>query len=354
MSVFRPIYKPDFRSSSQEFLESDGVEITKISKENSGVAELYGAEDSVTTEVDIGTGLGITDITFGRSGITTTINGDVFFESLLSTNEFSFLLNKDKATASSAAFVFERATNEDVLMQFNNSNSRVEIGFFDTDTTGFSMPASLTSFADIKCEDMLVSVSIQSDSELTVGPTGNTSDLSFNSLNSTINLNDNSNLNLVDFTATSIFGGLIELKSSPTSPNKITNEYTNNSGGDIVIGDVVYIDGQNTVDLAIATSNNAASRPIGLVVNDLVADSSVATIATKGISSGRFESGLTLTDGDEVYLSVGSQGRLTNIQPSTSGQVIQPIGFVKNASGYDGISNLNAILHISRGLRTIL
>ena len=97
-----------------------------------------------------------------------------------------------------------------------------------------------------------------------------------------------------------------------------------------VIGEVGYISGNNTW-----TKANA---------------SSISTSDVKGIYQGKantlslngpymfFDSGLTLTAGNKVYLSDVTSGRVTNIKPTATGHVEQELGTLLDASGYDSVN----------------
>ena len=176
---------------------------------------------------------------------------------------------------------------------------------------------------------------------LTSGSGGTT----FTALSGTsITLNQTGDLSLVGYTATSIVGALNEVKG-------VT--YT---GAAFVAGQIGYISSANTVSKAVGTSNNIAARVFG--VTPIATDGGGnVRMQTTGAVSALFVTGLTLVDGDEVFMSL-TAGSVTNDVTGfvTTGNVIQSLGYVKDASTYTdaGPGTLNAVIQLVYGQRLIV
>ena len=176
---------------------------------------------------------------------------------------------------------------------------------------------------------------------LTSGSGGTT----FTALSGTsITLNQTGDLSLVGYTATSIVGALNEVKG-------VT--YT---GAAFVAGQIGYISSANTVSKAVGTANNIAARVFG--VTPIATDGGGnVRMQTTGAVSALFVTGLTLVDGDEVFMSL-TAGSVTNDVTGfvTTGNVIQSLGYVKDASTYTdaGPGTLNAVIQLVYGQRLIV
>lgn len=95
-----------------------------------------------------------------------------------------------------------------------------------------------------------------------------------------------------------------------------------------VVGEVGYLSGDNALSLARADS-------AGTVKGICVYQGTANTCQVGGAESLLFEPGLTLAAGDIVYLSATTAGRVTNVEPSSSGQFIYQLGTLLDASGYN-------------------
>lgn len=128
-------------------------------------------------------------------------------------------------------------------------------------------------------------------------------------------------------------------------------QQTYTAASSLALGDAVYISAADTVDLASAASDSAASRFLG-TASAAISATATGTILTEGVVSARFEASLSLTAGDEVYLSAATPGRFTNVAPSAAGNIELLVGYIKNVSTYDGASLFNANVHLIRGSRS--
>ena len=154
---------------------------------------------------------------------------------------------------------------------------------------------------------------------------------------------------LVGFTASDIIGALNELKATGGG-SALETSYTAGAGG-IAVSDAVYISAADTVLKADASTDTIASRFLGVAEAAILA-AATGQIITEGPATARFDNGLTLAAGEEVYMSE-TAGNLTNVQPSTSGAVVQVVGYIKNASAYVTVTNPFAVIHLIRGARLI-
>lgn len=140
-------------------------------------------------------------ITIGSSGMTTTIAGNLSITGATTTvsttnlavEDDLIIVNSDAATGDEAGIAFERgSTGDDALLLWNEADDRFEFGLFDT-SGGTSAPtATLTTFADLKVNTLLLdSTAITADGALTVTATSANLDLTATGANE-IQFNTNS------------------------------------------------------------------------------------------------------------------------------------------------------------------
>ena len=104
---------------------------------------------------------------------------------------------------------------------------------------------------------------------------------------------------------------------------------TNSNIAAITIGQPVYIQGANSVDLALADAK-ATSGVIGLVSDASIDSSVVGTILTDGILTSTDWTAVvgaaTLTVGSVYFLSDVDAGMLTTTAPTTTGSFVTRVG----------------------------
>ena len=114
-----------------------------------------------------------------------------------------------------------------------------------------------------------------------------------------------------------------------TTPNNQQFSATNQNVAAITIGQPVYIQGANTVDLALADAK-ATSGVIGLVLDASIDSSAIGTIVTDGIlTSADWTSvvgAATLTVGSVYFLSDTVAGTLTTTATTTTGSFVTRVG----------------------------
>ena len=97
----------------------------------------------------------------------------------------------------------------------------------------------------------------------------------------------------------------------------------------ITIGQPVYIQGADTVDLALADAK-ATSGVIGLVSDASIDSSAIGTILTDGILTSTdwmaVVGAATLTVGSVYFLSDVAAGTLTTTAPTTTGSFVTRVG----------------------------
>lgn len=104
---------------------------------------------------------------------------------------------------------------------------------------------------------------------------------------------------------------------------------TNSNIAAITIGQPVYIQGADTVDLALADAK-ATSGVIGLVSDASIDSSAVGSILTDGILTSTDWTAVvgaaTLTVGSVYFLSDVDAGMLTTTAPTTTGSFVTRVG----------------------------
>lgn len=92
-------------------------------------------------------------------------------------------------------------------------------------------------------------------------------------------------------------------------------------------GEVGYLSGDKTLSRAQANSL-VSCIAYGVFVSG-------TEVVTQGLCNALFESGLTLSPNDTVYISENVAGRVTNNMPTTVGTIQAPIGILKSVVGYN-------------------
>jgi hypothetical protein len=114
-----------------------------------------------------------------------------------------------------------------------------------------------------------------------------------------------------------------------TASNNQIFSATNSNIAAITIGQPVYIQGANTVDLALADAK-ATSGVIGLVLDASIDSSAIGTIVTDGILTSADWTAVvgaaTLTVGSVYFLSDVDAGMLTTTAPTTTGSFVTRVG----------------------------
>jgi redox-sensitive bicupin YhaK (pirin superfamily) len=198
----------------------------------------------------------------------------------------------------------------------------------------------------------------QGDRAISIGNTfaGNTADVTFAAREGSITLNEADFVvgadtiegqTLSGFTASSIVGALNELKAS--GGGTVENQYT--AQAILVLGDIVY---QTTttseVNKADASSANAAGLNYIGVAETGAAAAAPVTVVSWGVAEVVIDATTTYNPGDELFLSE-TAGQATKTAPTTSGAVVQSIGFVK--VGGAKTAGQTVTVNLSRGHRTI-
>lgn len=161
-----------------------------------------------------------------------------------------------------------------------------------------------------------------------------TADITFQARGSTsIPLNESGDVDLdPGFTATSIIGAINELYTGAGSaPAEIVQTGFDTTTNSLADGDLGYLTTTaNRVQKAIATSI-AASAVFGANEGTAGAMTTHGTIENQNV-----ESTITVTAGDRLYLSASEAGKVTNVAPSTTGQVVMPVGYARTSNGGAG------------------
>lgn len=127
-------------------------------------------------------------------------------------------------------------------------------------------------------------------------------------------------------------GQIEQLQAGDSISHPVNTTKTNNNVGALVFGTPVYVDGAGTVDAAQANSL-ATSKVLGLIAEASVAASDPGAVQTDGFLVGTTTqwdavTGQTggLTAGAQYYLDTSSAGMLTTTAPTTTGDIVAPVG----------------------------
>lgn len=109
----------------------------------------------------------------------------------------------------------------------------------------------------------------------------------------------------------------------------------------VTTGFVGYVSANNTILKAKADSMSTA-KVVG------VNSGTAGELEVAGAVDAQFVAGLTLAAGDFVYLSAATAGQLTNVAPTTDGQVVLKVGVVLNTTAYTGTAGdlANIVLQV--------
>ena len=115
-------------------------------------------------------------------------------------------------------------------------------------------------------------------------------------------------------------------------PIGIGRDATNDSGGEIVIGNAVYVDGSGNLQLALGDAIGTA-RVAGLVGDATIADQASGTYITSGLlvaTTAQWDAVTGgaggLTPGAPYYLDLSTAGRITSTLPTADGDILAAIG----------------------------
>ena len=133
-----------------------------------------------------------------------------------------------------------------------------------------------------------------------------------------------------------VSGQIEQMKSGDTLDASVAEQeilqLTNANMSPIVIGQAVYVQGNDSVDLAIATSSGTTFA-VGLVYDASISSSAPGSILTSGVLSATTTqwdavAGTSggLTAGTVYFLDVSTPGHLTSSAPTTVGQYVVVIG----------------------------
>lgn len=127
-------------------------------------------------------------------------------------------------------------------------------------------------------------------------------------------------------------GQIEQLQAGDTVEHPSLRNKTNNSGGALVFGTPVYVDGANTVDAAQANALST-SKVLGLVAEASIADTDPGAIQTDGFiegTTGQWDAVTGdvggLTPGATYWLDPDTAGMITTTAPTSTGDVVAPLG----------------------------
>jgi len=140
-----------------------------------------------------------------------------------------------------------------------------------------------------------------------------------------------------DFSAGTVTANLVGDVTG--SADTLTFTAKNSTGSTLEKGSVVYVSGinGNTPEVSLARANSSSTMPaFGLVEADIenTADGTVTTFGSlTGLDVADYgETGITFSLGDTVYVSSSEAGKLTNVAPTGSTNLIQNIGKIERAT----------------------
>jgi hypothetical protein len=316
----------DSGASASNFTVTGAADLT-LSSTGGSVVVTSGEAASDAVRINASDTAGGVDIDAGTGGVAIDSTGTVSIDSTGTSSNFSIAGN-DAGT---------------VTLTLSSSNAGAGTGVIDIDAD-----------EAITIDSTAAGVSIDAVTASNFTVSGASADLTLGARGATVTLNQSGDTALSGFTATSIIGALNELQAASGSANAVSETLTNANGGAITTGQVVYLTTtDDNVDLATATSDAAAARAIAFVSDASIASTASGEFVTSGTATVRLVGSLTVSAGDVIYLST-TAGSCTNVSPSTSGNVVQPVGYVKDDLTYDGTTDFLVEIIIQIGNRAII
>lgn len=143
----------------------------------------------------------------------------------------------------------------------------------------------------------------------------------------------------------------------PEKQLKLTANVTNAEGTTLAIGEVVAAHttaGQ--VVRASSAADDGLARVFGFVGPAAIGAAAAGAVVTKRgtLLPALFVGSLTLGAGDRVYVSPVTPGSVTNVRPTTAGQVVIEVGRVTSTLVYNGTSQLLAQIQLVDGERVVV
>lgn len=312
---------------------ADAVQIT-ASNAGGGVDINAGATTGTVT-IDGGGACTITtagiNLAAGSSEIDLTTTGAVDINSAAGTWDSSAGIAFEAATASTfnvttGALTLSTTTSGNLTLSTMTAGDILLSGAAEIDLTA-------TTVVDINAADVTmdtsaaISLDAATASNFTVS--GATADLTLGARSTTITLNESGETSLdAAFDATSIIGALNELKTAgvaEASQVVITDIATTG----LTVGAPVYVSGTDT---ASHTDASALSTSLFIGIVKTVGAAGTGEIVTDGVTAMSFAAGLTVSAGDQIYLSE-TVARVTNVAPAASGSVAASIGICHDTTG---------------------
>lgn len=115
---------------------------------------------------------------------------------------------------------------------------------------------------------------------------------------------------------------------------------TNSNAGSVVIGNVMYVDGAGTMDLAQADGAGTV-KVLGLVKDSTIATATAGQVQTNGVlvaTTGEWDNitGETggLTPGACYYLSAAAAGDMVLTAPTAVGEFVAPVGLALSTTEF--------------------
>lgn len=166
-------------------------------------------------------------------------------------------------------------------------------------------------------------------------------------------------------TATSIIGAINQAYASAGMASGVGIAWTNNDGTNAIArGSPVYIIAASKVANATAASDNSAAQMIGFA-NVQISAAGTGTVLVDGVVSMLFKSGDTVPSiGAEIFLkesapttaSLITSSWVTGTAPSTTGNVVLSVGFLKDDLGTSSPFAADTLLpvQIVRGAKSVV
>jgi len=250
---------------------------------------------------------------------------------------------------------------------WTNTSGNLTIATATSGTLGLNSAAAISSSAGTTAAfSATTSMTVTGTTALNLTASGS-SDITFTGRGQAYTFNDVSNTAFTGgITATSIVGAINQVYGNVGTAANVGQSWTNNDPTNAIAqGSPVYIAAANKVANATAAADNSAAQIIGFPSAGNIPAGGTGVVLVEGVVNMLFKTGDTVpANGAEIFLkesaptttSLVTSSWVTGTAPSTTGNIVQSIGFLKDNLGTTSPFAADTILAVQliRGSKSVV